>query len=79
MCRPLQIPAGSLTVDRLIEALNEGRHVTIEIDAAGETHEVALQLSKDGVYSADEPLSRSTYTSEPQMREWLLNQGYAKQ
>lgn len=77
MFRPLHAPAGSLTVNRIIETLNEGRRIIIKIEAADETHEVELRLSENGVYYVDGPLSLSTHTSEQEMRHWLIDQDYA--
>jgi hypothetical protein len=76
MFQPLHIPAGSFNANRIIEPLNEGRQILIEFEAANRTCKVTVRLSEDGVYYINEPLSRSTLTSEGAMRQWLINQGY---
>lgn len=42
---PLHAPAGSLTIDRIIEALNEGQQVIFEQEIDGETHETVRQIT----------------------------------
>lgn len=77
MRRTLRASTGELTVDRIIEVLNTGRRVVIQIETGGRTHEVELRLNDDGRYCCDTPRQLHTHETEREMRAWLVDQGYA--
>ena len=75
MAAPLRVDPGELTSEELIEHLDAGRRVIIEVEVAGSTREVALRRRGD-VYYCDTPTTLHHHETERGMRECLEGQGY---
>ena len=76
MTEVLRVEAGELSVDEIIDALNEGRRIIVAVDIAGDTHEVALRYDGE-IYHCDTPTNLHRHTEEVEMRGCLDRMGYA--
>ena len=76
MSEPLRVEAGELSVDELIDALNDGRRVLVDVEVAGATHEVALRYDGE-TYQCDTPTNHHRHRSEDGMRTCIEQMGYA--
>ncbi len=73
---PLQITAGELDEDSILEALQDGRRILLTMTMLGAEHQVALRY--DGsVYYCDTPTRLHRHESEQEMRTCVRNMGYA--
>jgi len=54
MTELLRVAAGELSADELIDALNDGRRVLVDVEVAGGDHEVVLRYDGE-TYLCDTP------------------------
>jgi len=76
MSQLLRVAAGELSVDELIDALNDGRRVLVDVEVAGATHEVALRYDGE-TYHCDTPTNLHRHPNENGMRHCIDQMGYA--
>lgn len=76
MSEVLRVEAGELSVDELIDALNDGRRIMVDVEVAGASHEVALRYDGD-TYHCDTPTNLHRHTEEAEMRGCIDRMGYA--
>ncbi|MFC6989873.1 hypothetical protein ACFQJD_16335 [Haloplanus sp. GCM10025708] len=77
MTDPLRVAAGELTVDEILDALNDGRRVVVRTEMLGGEHEVTLR--HDGTtYYCDTPTTLHKHDEESAMRTCIERMGYAK-
>ncbi|MDL5362870.1 hypothetical protein [Halalkalicoccus sp. NIPERK01] len=76
MAEPLRVQPGERSAGELIELLDSGRRVLIEVEIAGTTRQVALR-HRNGVYYCDTPTTLHTHETRAGIKECLENQGYA--
>jgi hypothetical protein len=77
MAEPVRVEPGELTADELIELLDSGRRVIVEVDVLGSPHEVTLR-QRSGTYYCDTPTTLHTHETESGIRDCLEGQGYAR-
>ncbi|KYH26969.1 hypothetical protein HAPAU_08570 [Halalkalicoccus paucihalophilus] len=76
MVEPLRVQPDERSTEELIELLDSGRRVLIEVEIAGTIKEIALR-QRDGVYYCDTPTTLHTHETRDGIRKCLENQGYA--
>lgn len=76
MTEVLRIEAGDLSADEIIDALNEGRRILVDVEVAGGRHEVALRYDGE-TYHCDTPTNLHRHTDEAEMRGCIDRMGYA--
>ena len=72
----LRIEAGELSADEIIDALNDGRRILVDVQVAGGRHEVVLRYVGE-TYHCDSPTNLHRHTEESEMRGCLDRMGYA--
>lgn len=77
MVTPLRIQSGELTVDEIIDALNDGKRVVVETEMLGSTHEVTLRRGGD-IYYCDTPTTLHKHETESEMRTCITRHGYGR-
>jgi len=75
---PLVIDAGELAVEEMMSALKEGRRLVVRTVFLGAEHEVTLRHDGE-TYYCDTPARLHKHTSEAEMRQCLVRQGYASE
>lgn len=73
----LRVSRGELTSTEVLEALEEGRRVIIEVDALGMTMEMAVREQR-GTYYCDTPVKLFQYESAEELRACLERYRLAK-
>jgi hypothetical protein len=73
---PLQVDAGDLTVEEILDALRDGRRVVVRTELLG-GHEVTLRHDGTTFY-CDTPTTLHKHDDETEMRECIERMGYAK-
>jgi hemin uptake protein HemP len=76
MSDPLRVSAGELTTDEILDALEDGHRVVVRTQMLGSDHEVTLRHDGD-VYYCDTPTTLHKHADSEEMRECIVNQGYA--
>ncbi len=76
MDEPLRIDPGERPADEILTALHEGRRVILDVDVAGDSHEVVLRYDGE-TYRCDTPTSLHRHAEEAEMRGCLHRMGYA--
>lgn len=76
MSEVLRIEAGDLSADEIIDALNKGRRILVDVEIAGGQHEVALRYDGE-TYHCDTPTNLHRHTNEAEMRGCINRMGYA--
>lgn len=78
MAEPLRVQPGELPAEELIELLDAGRRVMIEVEVVGTTREIALRR-RSGVYYCDTPTTLHTHETRAGIEECLEAQGYVSE
>ena len=76
MTEVLRVAAGELSADELIDALNDGRRILVDVEVAGGSHEVVLRYDGE-TYHCDTPTNLHRHADELAMRGCLDQMGYA--
>jgi hypothetical protein len=76
MTEVLRIEAGELSADEIIDALNDGRRILVDVEVAGSRHEIVLRYDGE-TYHCDTPTNLHRHTDESEMRGCLDRMGYA--
>ncbi|MDB2290662.1 hypothetical protein [Halorubrum ezzemoulense] len=76
MSEVLRVEAGELSVDELIDALNDGQRILVYVEVAGASHEVALRYDGE-TYHCDTPTNLHRHADESGMRGCIDQMGYA--
>jgi len=76
MSEVLRVEAGELSVDELIDALNGGQRILVDVEVAGASHEVALRYDGE-TYHCDTPTNLHRHADESGMRGCIDQMGYA--
>ena len=76
MSEVLRVEAGELSVDELIDALNDGQRILVDVEVAGASHEVALRYDWE-TYHCDTPTNLHRHADESGMRGCIDQMGYA--
>jgi len=76
MTELLRVAAGELSADELIDALNDGRRVLVDVEVAGGDHEVVLRYDGE-TYLCDTPTNLHRHSDESGMRGCIRRMGYA--
>lgn len=76
MTEVLRVEAGELSVDELIDALNDGQRILVDVEVAGGSHEVVLRYDGE-TYHCDTPTNLHRHTEESEMRGCIARMGYA--
>ncbi|TKX78923.1 hypothetical protein EXE53_18635 [Halorubrum sp. SD626R] len=76
MTEVLRVAAGELSADELIDALNDGRRILVDVEVAGGSHEVVLRYDGE-TYHCDTPTNLHRHADESEMRGCLDQMGYA--
>ena len=76
MSEVLRVEAGELSVDELIDALNDGQRILVDVEVAGANHEVALRYDGE-TYHCDTPTNLHRHADESGMRGCIDQMGYA--
>ncbi|QAU13254.1 hypothetical protein EKH57_11250 [Halorubrum sp. BOL3-1] len=76
MSEVLRVDAGELSADELIDALNDGRRILVDVEVAGGSHEVALRYDGE-TYHCDTPTNLHRHADESDMRGCIDQMGYA--
>jgi len=76
MTEVLRVAAGELSADELIDALNDGRRILVDVEVAGGSHEVVLRYDGE-TYHCDTPTNLHRHADESAMRGCLDQMGYA--
>ncbi len=77
MTEPRRVTAGELSIDDLLEALNDGQRVIVETEMLGSTHEITLRFDGE-TYYCDTPTTLHKHDDEIEMRECIRQFGYCK-
>jgi hypothetical protein len=77
MAEPLRVREGEMSVDEVIDALNDGRRVIVLTEFLGSEHEITLRWDGD-IYYCDTPTQLHKHADESEMRECIENQGYSR-
>jgi hemin uptake protein HemP len=77
MADPLYVAEGEMSVDEVLDALNEGRRVVVSTEFLGSEHEVTLRWDGE-TYYCDTPTQLHKHAEEAEMRECIENQGYSR-
>jgi hypothetical protein len=77
MTNPLYVSEGEMSVDEVIDALNEKRRVVVRTEFLDSEHEITLRWDGD-IYYCDTPTQLHKHTDESEMRECIENQGYSR-
>ena len=76
--QPLEVDAGELTTEEIIDALGEGRRVVVTADLFGS--ERRLTLRHDGeTYYCDTPTRLHKHAEVAEMIECIERMGYARE
>ena len=70
MGEPLRVNRRELSSREIVEAVEDGRHVVIEVGLLGKQMDVAIRQS-DGTYYCDTPLKLLTFEDEAGLRNCL--------
>jgi precorrin isomerase len=76
MTEVLRIEAGELSADEIIDALNDGRRILVDVEVAGGRHEVVLRYDGE-TYHCDTPTNLHRHAEEAEMRGCIDRMGYA--
>lgn len=76
MTEPLFVAAGERSTEELLSVLDSGQRVVVRTELLGNEHEVTLRHDGE-TYYCDTPTKLHTHESAQEMRECLLEQGYA--
>ncbi|MFC7187498.1 hypothetical protein [Halorubrum yunnanense] len=76
MTEVLRVEAGELSADEIIDALNNGRRILVDVEVAGGRHEVVLRYDGE-TYHCDTPTNLHRHAEEAEMRGCLDRMGYA--
>ncbi|WP_280588335.1 hypothetical protein [Halorubrum sp. Boch-26] len=76
MTEVLRVEAGELSADELIDALNDGRRILVDVEVAGGRHEVVLRYDGE-TYHCDTPTNLHRHAEEAEMRGCIDRMGYA--
>lgn len=71
----LEVTAGEVGADEILESLDEGRRVIVHTEFLGSEHEVTLRHDGE-FYYCDTPTRLHKHESAAEMRECLAKQGY---
>jgi hemin uptake protein HemP len=75
MTDPLVITAGELSIEEILTALDERRHVVVTTEFLGTEHQVTLRHDGE-IYYCDTPTRLHKHDNEDEMRTCLRRQGY---
>lgn len=67
MVETLRVSRKDLTSDKILEELDDGNRVVIEIDLLGKTMRMAIR-ERSGTYYCDTPVKLLTYETRDEMR-----------
>ena len=76
MSDPLRVRAGEADVDALVDALQAGRRIVVTVEVLGSEQDVTLRYDGEQYY-CDTPTTLHTHDSIDEMRECIVEQGYA--
>jgi hemin uptake protein HemP len=76
MTEVLRVEAGELSADEIIDALNDGRRILVDVELAGGRHEVVLRYDGE-TYLCDTPTNLHRHAEEAEMRGCIDRMGYA--
>jgi hemin uptake protein HemP len=76
MTELLRVAAGELSADELIDALNDGQRILVDVEVAGGDHEVVLRYDGE-TYLCDTPTNLHRHSDESGMRGCIRRMGYA--
>ncbi|MFD1570914.1 hypothetical protein [Halorubrum laminariae] len=76
MTEVLRVDAGELSADELIDALNDGQRILVDVEVAGGSHEIVLRYDGE-TYHCDTPTNLHRHAEESEMRSCLDQMGYA--
>lgn len=76
MEEPVRVARGELTTTEIIEALQNGQRIIIEVDLLGRSVELALRMRED-TYYCDTPVKLLTFNTEDGFRTCLHRFGLA--
>ena len=76
MTEVLRVEAGELSADEIIDALNDGRRVLVDVELAGGRHEVVLRYDGETDH-CDTPTNLHRHSDESEMRGCIDRMGYA--
>jgi len=78
MAAPLEVEAGELSVEELLDRLAAGQRVVVRTEFLGEPHEVTLRQDGETWY-CDTPTRLHKHESADEMRTCLEKQGYGRE